>query len=157
MSGDRFTQRFDGAAAWAELTDEQRAEIGATALEVVINWNGMDAYENADHARPFSAADSLLLDNLHHAVNTALPDVIEAEPLPVPSQLGQVCRRCGCSEHDACFPACDWAEENLCTACAQDACSGHVASADNPKVCGRCGIHIDELRPPEDDEKGGAS
>lgn len=25
-------------------------------------------------------------------------------------------------------------------------CPGHVASHKNPKVCGRCGIHIDELR-----------
>ncbi len=33
---------------------------------------------------------------------------------------------------------------------AQDACSGHVASDDDPKVCGRCGIHIDELRPDDD-------
>jgi len=29
----------------------------------------------------------------------------------------------------------------------QDACSGHVASASDPKVCGRCGIHVEELRP----------
>ena len=34
---------------------------------------------------------------------------------------------------------------------ASDNCSGHVASAADPKLCGRCGIHIDELRPDEDD------
>lgn len=34
---------------------------------------------------------------------------------------------------------------------AQDACAGHVASKGDPKVCDRCGIHIDELRPPDDD------
>lgn len=28
-------------------------------------------------------------------------------------------------------------------------CSGHVASARDPKICGRCGVHIDELRPEE--------
>ena len=28
-------------------------------------------------------------------------------------------------------------------------CPGHVASADNPKVCDRCGTHIDSLRPPD--------
>lgn len=27
----------------------------------------------------------------------------------------------------------------------EDACPGHVASSDNPKVCGRCGVHIDSL------------
>jgi hypothetical protein len=34
---------------------------------------------------------------------------------------------------------------------AQGACPGHVASKADPKVCGRCGIHIDDLRPPESD------
>lgn len=29
----------------------------------------------------------------------------------------------------------------------QDFCPGHVASPVNAKVCARCGIHIDELRP----------
>lgn len=32
-------------------------------------------------------------------------------------------------------------------------CPGHVASATDPKRCGRCGIHIDELRP-DDQEIG---
>lgn len=31
-----------------------------------------------------------------------------------------------------------------------DACPGHVASDADPKICGRCGIHINELRPPDD-------
>lgn len=33
----------------------------------------------------------------------------------------------------------------------EDACPGHVASARDPKVCGRCGVHIDSFRPPDDD------
>lgn len=33
----------------------------------------------------------------------------------------------------------------------EDDCCGHVASTADPKVCGRCGIHIDSLRP--DDEE----
>lgn len=32
----------------------------------------------------------------------------------------------------------------------EDACPGHVASLDNPKVCARCGVNIESLRPPED-------
>lgn len=32
----------------------------------------------------------------------------------------------------------------------QDACPGHVASPADRKVCRRCGIHIDELRPDAD-------
>lgn len=33
---------------------------------------------------------------------------------------------------------------------AEEDCPGHVASEHDPKVCGRCGVHIDSLRP--DDE-----
>jgi hypothetical protein len=29
----------------------------------------------------------------------------------------------------------------------EEGCPGHVASDGNPKVCGRCGVHIDSLRP----------
>lgn len=34
----------------------------------------------------------------------------------------------------------------------EEACPGHVASRGDPKVCGRCGTHIDSLRPPDEDE-----
>ncbi|WP_186390174.1 hypothetical protein [Stappia sp. TSB10P1A] len=40
-------------------------------------------------------------------------------------------------------------------ALAEEACAGHVAAAGNPKVCQRCGVHIDDLRP--DDDAGGQS
>lgn len=30
---------------------------------------------------------------------------------------------------------------------AEEACPGHVASRLDPKICGRCGVHIDSLRP----------
>lgn len=33
----------------------------------------------------------------------------------------------------------------------EEECPGHVASKTDVKVCGRCGAHIDSLRPPEDD------
>lgn len=29
----------------------------------------------------------------------------------------------------------------------EEMCPGHVASAADPKVCARCGVHIDSLRP----------
>lgn len=32
----------------------------------------------------------------------------------------------------------------------EEECPGHVASVLDPKVCGRCGIHIDSLRPDDD-------
>lgn len=34
----------------------------------------------------------------------------------------------------------------------EEGCPGHVASENDAKVCGRCGTHIDSLRPPEPDE-----
>lgn len=35
-------------------------------------------------------------------------------------------------------------------------CRGHVASANDPRVCGRCGVHIDSLRP-DDAPRAGAT
>lgn len=34
----------------------------------------------------------------------------------------------------------------------EETCPGHVASAGSSKVCGRCGVHIDSLRPLEEGE-----
>lgn len=36
----------------------------------------------------------------------------------------------------------------------EESCPGHVASGADAKVCGRCGVHIDSLRP-DDDAEGG--
>lgn len=33
----------------------------------------------------------------------------------------------------------------------EEACPGHVASDGDPKVCGRCGLHIDSMRPDDGD------
>ena len=33
---------------------------------------------------------------------------------------------------------------------AEEACPGHVASAHDGKICRRCGVHIDSLRPISD-------
>jgi hypothetical protein len=32
-----------------------------------------------------------------------------------------------------------------------DNCPGHVASVGDPKLCGRCGVHVDSFRPDDDD------
>jgi uncharacterized protein DUF4031 len=37
--------------------------------------------------------------------------------------------------------------ETASPAYTEETCPGHVASADDPKICGRCGTHIDSLRP----------
>ena len=36
---------------------------------------------------------------------------------------------------------------------AEEDCTGHIASAHDPKICGICGVHIDSLRPPEGTEQ----
>jgi len=118
--------RFDGAAAWAALTPAQQAEIGAIALELIVNQHGEDAYsigfEPTAEKRPFQAANPLLNDMLMSAISDALAEAVPALiddtlPIPVPSLLGPVCRACGCSEQDACDVGCGWAEPELCTAC----------------------------------------
>lgn len=122
---DRFATRFDGAAAWATLSPDVQAAIGAIALELVVCWEGQDDFQDeGDRTRPFDAADPLLNDSLRNIVHGAIPDVLSAEPVPVPSILGPVCRACGCSEEDACAPlpgghtfGCSWAEPDLCDRC----------------------------------------
>jgi uncharacterized protein (DUF983 family) len=48
-----------------------------------------------------------------------------------------------------------------CTACGHDArsgdfdeqsCPGHVASRSDPKICGRCGTHVDSMRPDDGEQ-----
>lgn len=121
---DRFASRFDGAEAWDELSAEQQRVIGAIALELALAWRATDTYPEipevgaSQHAaRPFLIADRDLYHALKDTVAEALPDVMEAEPLPVPMMVGPVCRVCGCSQQDACPEGCDWSEHDLCTAC----------------------------------------
>jgi len=153
--------RFEGNVAWSRLDDLQRVAIGSVALELLATWwaqeQAADPHDGSDPLlRAAERADVLLIDMLREVMVEAVPMTMlqdaEGQPL-LPSLLGQVCRECGCSQHDACFPACHWVEPDLCSACAEaemddeSNCPGHVASALNRKVCARCGTHIDELRP----------
>jgi hypothetical protein len=36
----------------------------------------------------------------------------------------------------------------------EESCPGHIASESDPKVCDRCGTHIDSLRPPDEENCG---
>jgi len=130
-------QRFDGAAAWAALTPEQQAEIGAIALEFVVNMHGEDAYfsglEAKPEARPFIAGQPLLTDKLMTAVQDAIGDQVPALfddelRIPIPSLLGGVCRICLCSDDDACPEGCSWSEPDLCTACVEQIATLEVLS-----------------------------
>jgi hypothetical protein len=105
---------FDGAAAWATLTPELQARVGAIALELAVA--GRTAEGIRDHAieRACDAATIVLLDYLESALEEALGP---ARPL-VPAMLGDWCRVCGCSQFDPCEQGCDWASPGLCTVCA---------------------------------------
>lgn len=38
---------------------------------------------------------------------------------------------------------------------AEEDCPGHVASPNDPKICDRCGVHIDSLRTDDDADEPG--
>lgn len=42
---------------------------------------------------------------------------------------------------------CDADQGQACRLTDEDNCPGHVAHRFNRKLCGRCGVHIDSLRP----------
>ncbi len=153
--------RFEGNVAWSKLDDLQRVAIGSMALEFIAAWQTVDQVvyprDGSDPLlRAASHAEVILIDRLCEVMAEAIPVAmlqgIDGQPL-LPSLLGQVCRHCGCSQRNACFPACHWVEADLCSACAEaemtdeNNCPGHVASALDRKVCAHCGTHIDELRP----------
>lgn len=116
--------RIDGREAWTGLSAEQQAAIGAAAIEMVATWVGIDAHALEDEtpgplARAFEAADCRCSDALQEAVTAALPSLEDDGDTdrPLPSILGEVCERCGCSQFDACAEGCGWAKPGLCSAC----------------------------------------
>lgn len=80
------------------------------------------ALKHLDHATPQQRNGPT-----YQAANT-LRELVDLPPMPI-----------GGKPSDGAF---DTTEEN---------CPGHVASAADQKVCRLCGIHIDSLRPPEDE------
>jgi hypothetical protein len=129
---------FDGAAVWATLAPDQQAEIGARALEFVDACEVLNFGGYADVPLAWARAGEASMDaaqaELENCVDThvgqeAMYDQA-GRPL-VPSVVGMFCRRCGCSQYDACDEGCGWAEPYLCTACAGpavEAASEAVAS-----------------------------
>lgn len=120
--------RIDGAAEWAKLPPDVQATIGASAIELIAAWVGVDAAaDDADDVhgsvtpaiRAFEAADAHCSDQLLEAVSEAVP-VIDPDRPPLPVSLGEVCAQCGCSHHDPCEDGCGWHAPGLCTACADD-------------------------------------
>lgn len=122
-----MTERFDGVAVWSKLTSQQQAEIGPLALErAAARYSAVSADDVENPfvrpvARAAEFADTWLDVLFHEAIAVALPRSLfacdDGQPR-LPSRLGQVCRACGCSSHDACPGGCEWVAEDLCSACA---------------------------------------
>lgn len=119
--------RFDGAAAWSRLTDEQKDAIGAVALELTQAWLVLFTEESEPRRRAAAMAELEIGAALRDEAFNALPLIQEHHPQAIhgvpllPSLIGGVCRECGCTENDACPGGCGWAEPDLCTACVEPA------------------------------------
>lgn len=55
----------------------------------------------------------------HGAMTSWIPAVQIGEP-PAIADGPSLCRICGCSDDDGCWPPCWWVESDLCSACAAD-------------------------------------
>jgi hypothetical protein len=114
---NRFSQRFDGIAAFAKLPNKLQIKIGGIALELVLSWVGQDAYAEPKWVRPFEAAEPLLFDLLQNVAEDAIPAILDQDILPIPSHLGQTCEVCGCSEQEAPGHTYSWVSTTLCSTC----------------------------------------
>ena len=63
-------------------------------------------------------------EGARHAVLQRIEEVNEAA-----IAAGNVCRICGCSDFNACYPPCHWVEPNLCSRC-----DGNPDRAPDPRI-----------------------
>lgn len=125
MAEDFRPGTFDGEAVWATLAPDQQAAIGARALEYVVACEVLNFTAIANVPLAWARAGEASIDATQAELEACVDAHVGQErmyddagrPL-VPSVVGMFCRRCGCSQYDACDGGCDWAEPYLCTACA---------------------------------------
>ncbi|MGH1574509.1 hypothetical protein ACRAWG_32530 [Methylobacterium sp. P31] len=113
------------AKVWAELPAEIRDWLGQLLVTQLLGGHlaclaefacpaasraGITCSEHADHDLIDACAEKLL------------PLLRDEHGWKIPASIGPVCRRCGCSENDACEGGCGWVDndQTLCTACAGD-------------------------------------
>ena len=97
-------ERFHGDAEWAALPEEVRRELGVALLQHAVAGRGADTASSEREERPFLAAAGIIEARVEELLaeelwGTLIPD--DRVP-PVPAMLGRYCRRCGCSDYDAC-------------------------------------------------------
>ncbi|QDI79009.1 hypothetical protein E8E01_00365 [Methylorubrum populi] len=116
-------ERIDMAALWRSLSEAERETVGLIGLGFVLS--GTAACE-AEATAPAAYRAYLAHYNAVERDLGMLPapeGVLAALRGPswkLPAELGPVCRKCGCSEDDACAGGCGWedARQIRCTACA---------------------------------------
>jgi hypothetical protein len=121
--GRRNPPRFDGPAAWANLTRGERDELGPSLLELIVAEAGSRAAARGEnpYARTFEAAANLAVAGMHRVAGDVLPEQIFMGGVPpIPALVGEVCRHCGCTELDACEGGCFWVAPGLCSACSAE-------------------------------------
>jgi hypothetical protein len=115
-------RRFNGAEAWQKLDPIAQQMIGAIALEFAMADRSVGVVDAADFPalRALEHASTHLSAFLRDACVSALGEDVGGPdaPLAVPTLIGDVCRGCGCSEHDACEGGCSFIEPDLCSTCA---------------------------------------
>ena len=112
--------RFSGLDLVEQLVPDDLVAIVALAVEWVYADVVTEAVGQAPAGpayRAVAAASHVLLDRLRREIAQHL--LVEPTAPLVPSLLGQVCVKCGCSDEDACVPPCSWAAPNICSSCYQ--------------------------------------
>lgn len=115
-------QRLDMTALWRALPEADREQIGLIGLGLVLAGSMSCAAEftapaasRAYRAAYFAADKELSSFKPPESVMAA----VRGPSWRIPDSVGSICRRCGCSEGDACGRGCGWAnaEQTLCTDC----------------------------------------
>lgn len=117
----RSIPRFDAEARFHLLEDREKALIGEWAMALVMSLMAraaltMGTGRNAPPAfeplhRAHGAAIALLMQGPGFETIADIALRRAPDPTAVTTLLGRVCRECGCTEFDACYPSCAWAEE----------------------------------------------
>lgn len=115
-------ERLDMEALWRSLPEADRERIGLIGLGLVLAGSASAIAEQTAPAasrayRAFYFAIDEELGRLEPP--EAVMAAMRGPSWRIPAGLGPVCRRCGCSESDACGHGCGWADatQTICTDC----------------------------------------
>ncbi|RUY12614.1 hypothetical protein EOA25_02860 [Mesorhizobium sp. M2A.F.Ca.ET.040.01.1.1] len=136
--------RFSRYRSTCTLSAEQKAEMERIAFDALPQW------AQNEIARGQWATDAI--DSLRGEEGNSITFVCDNPDFNGQPNAKVICHGAWTGWADRTFTG-DTVGKALAAALSayQHFCPGHIASDRDPKVCGRCGIHIDELRPDEED------